>query len=213
MHGPESASGPLALPEDARKALGAIIRHTIEQGLKGINVASADARTGSTDDAPQPAGTGAPAGAAAADIPVLREPLGAFVTLHLDGHLRGCIGSILGRDALWRTVTRMAFAAAFEDPRFPPLARREWPRVTLECSVLGPLTRCPDPEAVQIGRHGLVLVARGRSGVFLPQVPVEQGWDRLTYLDQLCRKAGLPPGVWKEAGAELHWFEAVVFPC
>lgn len=141
----------------------------------------------------------------------LRHKFGAFVTLKIDGRLRGCIGNIVGVHPLYRTVADMAHAAAFEDYRFPPLTPEEAARMTVDISVMSPLTRCPDPEAVEIGRHGLLLSKNGRQGVFLPQVPVEWNWDRRTYLDQLCRKAGLPFGAWREPDAELYWFEAVVF--
>jgi AmmeMemoRadiSam system protein A len=141
----------------------------------------------------------------------LRTPAGAFVTLHSQGRLRGCIGSLMPQEPLYMTVSRMAHAAAFQDPRFPPLRSEEWPGVSLEISVLSPPERCPDPERIEVGRHGLVLVWRGRSGVFLPQVPVEQGWNRARYLEGLCGKAGPPPGSWKQPGAELYWFEAMVF--
>jgi AmmeMemoRadiSam system protein A len=141
----------------------------------------------------------------------LRAPAGAFVTLHSKGRLRGCIGSMLPREPLYMTVSHMARAAAFQDPRFPPLRPEEWPGVSVEISVLSPLTRCPDPQLIEVGRHGLLLVRLGSSGVFLPQVPVEQGWDRDRYLENLCVKAGLPQGSWKEPDAELYWFEALVF--
>lgn len=140
---------------------------------------------------------------------VLREELGAFVTLKLDGELRGCIGNIIGQGPLYLTVVRMAQAAAFEDGRFRPLSLAEFERVEIEISVLSPIARCVDPEAVEIGRHGLIIAKNGRQGLLLPQVPVEWGWDRRTFLDQLCRKAGLRPGDWQE-GAELYWFEALV---
>ena len=143
---------------------------------------------------------------------LLRRPLGAFVTIKLNGALRGCIGSIIGREPLYENVWRMARAAAFEDPRFPPLTLAEWAHARLEISVLDELRPCPDPALIQVGRHGLVLQYQGRSGVFLPQVPVEQGWDRAAYLDNLCRKAGLPPGTWREPEARLFWYEAQVFP-
>ena len=142
---------------------------------------------------------------------LLRAPLGAFVTLHLQGRLRGCIGNMISEAPLWDTVARMARAAAFTDPRFPPLSPGEWPEVELEISVLGPLSLCPDPDKIEIGRHGLLLTRQGRSGVFLPQVPVEQGWDLPRYLEQLCGKANLPPGSWKGGDARLFWFESVVF--
>ncbi|MBD5417086.1 MAG: AmmeMemoRadiSam system protein A [Desulfovibrio sp.] len=144
--------------------------------------------------------------------PVLRRPLGAFVTITLGGNLRGCIGTIVGREPLEENVWRMARAAALEDPRFPPLSAREWERANLEISVLDELTPCPDPARVEVGRHGLALQYGGRSGVFLPQVPVEQGWDREAYLDHLCVKAGVPVGAWRLPLARLFWYEAQVFP-
>ena len=143
---------------------------------------------------------------------VLTRSLGAFVTLTINHGLRGCIGNIIGHEALYATVWHMAAAAAFQDPRFPPLTAPEWPQTLLEISVLDEPTLCPDPQAVQVGRHGLVLQYNGHSGVFLPQVPVEQGWDRAAYLENLCRKAGLPPDSWRKPGARLFWYEALVFP-
>lgn len=105
----------------------------------------------------------------------------------------------------------MARAAAFEDPRFPALDAAEWPHCSLHISVLGPLSPCPDPARIVIGRHGLLLRLGMRQGVFLPQVPVEQGWDLGQYLEHLCRKAGLPAGGWRDPQALLFWFESLVF--
>lgn len=140
----------------------------------------------------------------------LRRALGAFVTLDRGGSLRGCMGVIVSREPLFLNVWRMARAAAFEDPRFPPLSLREWAETGSHVSVLDELTPCNDPQAIEVGRHGLVLQHMGRSGVFLPQVPVEQGWNRETYLEQLCAKAGLPGGSWRVPGARLFWYEALV---
>ena len=130
----------------------------------------------------------------------LAQSLGSFVTLNKDGDLRGCIGNMVGREPLWRNVWRMARAAAFEDPRFPALDAAEWPRCSLHISVLGPLSPCPDPARIVIGRHGLLLRLGMRQGVFLPQ-----------YLEHLCRKAGLPAGSWRDPQALLFWFESLVF--
>lgn len=141
----------------------------------------------------------------------LREPAGAFVTLKLDGQLRGCIGTMTAHAPLYETVWQMARAAAFEDPRFLPLTAAEAGRLAIEISVLSPLARCADPEAIRVGRDGLLLRKGARQGVFLPQVPVEWNWSREAYLEHLCRKAGLPPGAWKDPGAELFTFEALVF--
>jgi AmmeMemoRadiSam system protein A len=150
------------------------------------------------------------------DIPTppegaLREQLGSFVTLKRGGRLRGCIGTIMPQEELYKNVARMAFASAFGDQRFPPLDRKELDDTEIEVSVLGPITSCPDPERIEVGRHGLLLRLGGRSGVFLPKVPVEQGWDRAAYLENLCRKAGLPGGAWKDPQAQLFWYEALVF--
>lgn len=167
-----------------------------------------------------PAGLDAMGEPGETDVPapppgVLHCSLGAFVTFKKGGHLRGCIGSMVGDGPLYRTVARMARAAAFEDPRFPPVTAAEVPALELDISVLGPITRCADPAAVRIGRHGLLVRQGFRSGVLLPQVPVEWGWDRETFLAQTCRKAGLPPDAWRNAWrdghTELYWFEAEVF--
>lgn len=136
---------------------------------------------------------------------------GAFVTLTKGGALRGCIGRVVGDRPLWETVGLMARAAAFEDPRFPPVSAGEFDSLALEISILSPITPCPDPELVEVGRHGLLISQAGRSGLLLPQVPVEWGWDRETFLAHTCRKAGLPPEAWKQPTADLFWFEAEVF--
>jgi len=141
----------------------------------------------------------------------LKEHLGAFVTLKLGGHLRGCIGNVQGTGELFRTVWEMAQSAAFKDPRFPPLNEGEFDAIDLEISILSPLDVCPDPEKVEIGRHGLIMSQGGRSGLLLPQVPVEWKWDRETFLAQTCVKAGLPRDAWKESDTTILWFEAVVF--
>jgi len=105
----------------------------------------------------------------------------------------------------------MALEAAFGDPRFPPLNASEYPRIVIEISALSPMELCPDPRSVKVGVHGLYLIHRGRTGVLLPQVPVEQGWDLDEYLDYICVKAGLPPHSYSAPGAELYTFTAVVF--
>jgi hypothetical protein len=142
---------------------------------------------------------------------LLRSELGAFVTLKRDGHLRGCIGNLVGHGPLYRTVWDMALAAAFQDPRFNPLTVAEMDGLGIEISIMGPLTPCPDPQLVEIGRHGLIMRRGGNQGLLLPQVPVEWGWDREQFLAQTCRKAGLPANAWREPDTEIFWFEAVVF--
>jgi AmmeMemoRadiSam system protein A len=136
---------------------------------------------------------------------------GAFVTLHKDGELRGCIGRMMGTEALETTVRVMAREAAFGDPRFPPLTAGELPRCVIEISVLSPMVICEDPRSVRVGVHGLYLSCQGRSGVLLPQVPVEQHWDLDDYLAYICVKAGLPDGAYNNPAAKLYTFTAVVF--
>lgn len=139
-------------------------------------------------------------------------PRGCFVTLRIDGDLRGCMGTVLPLEPLYKNIIHMAYSAAFADPRFTPLTKEEWTKTECEVSVLGPITHCPDPMAIQVGRHGLMLQKNNQSGVFLPSVPVEAGWTLLEYLDNLCLKARLPKGTWQESAAQLCWFEAYVFP-
>jgi AmmeMemoRadiSam system protein A len=145
----------------------------------------------------------------------LLQKRGAFVTLHerrgKERRLRGCIGRMHSDDTLEKTVRVMAAEAAFGDPRFPPLTKDEWPLCEVEISVLSPMELCKDPASVEIGIHGLYLVYRGRAGVFLPQVPVEQGWNSEQYLYHICEKAGLPPESYKTDGARLYTFTAEVF--
>jgi len=139
----------------------------------------------------------------------LAGPGAAFVTLTKRGRLRGCIGYTEAVAPLFRVVQECAVAAATEDPRFPPVSLDEVPEIHLEISVLTPLFPIR-PEEVEVGRHGL-LVTQGRMrGLLLPQVPVEQRWDRETFLDQTCAKAGLPASAWRH-GATLEGFTAEVF--
>ncbi|MGA9751935.1 MAG: AmmeMemoRadiSam system protein A [Acidobacteriota bacterium] len=140
------------------------------------------------------------------------EPRGAFVTLkRRGGALRGCIGTILPSGPLDVTVARMAVSAAVEDPRFPPVSSSELQALSIEISAL----TVPEPmravEAIEVGRHGLIVSRGGRKGLLLPQVPVEWGWDKQTFLEQTCLKAGLPRGGWREPGTRIEWFEAEVW--
>jgi hypothetical protein len=143
--------------------------------------------------------------------PALRERRGAFVTLTIDGELRGCIGEILPRRPLVRVVADHALSAAFEDPRFPPLTAAEWPSVRIEISALTPPHPVSSWHDIQIGRHGMTLSLHGRMAVFLPQVAPEQGWDLETTLTYLSRKAGLPPQSWRDPECRFTVFEAEVF--
>ncbi len=137
------------------------------------------------------------------------EQRGAFTTLHLRGKLRGCIGYVFPAQSLYRTVAETARAAALDDPRFEPVGLPEAPELQVEISVLSTLKPIT-PEDVVVGKHGLVVSYGNRRGLLLPQVPVEWGWDRETFLSQTCLKAGLPPDAWLH-GAELQAFTAEVF--
>jgi MEMO1 family protein len=142
--------------------------------------------------------------------PAAQRPQGAFVTLFERGELRGCIGHMAEDRPLAANVAAMALAAAFEDPRFPALEASELEHVTIEISALTPLEPVSGPEAVVIGRDGVEIEKNGRRAVFLPQVPVEQGWDREALLENLCLKAGLPRDAWK-SGASFRIFRSVHF--
>jgi len=137
--------------------------------------------------------------------------LGAFVTLNENGRLRGCIGRMESRDPLSVTIGAMAVAAAFEDPRFRPLSAAELDRISVEITLLGPRRKIESPEAIELGRHGVWIQQGYASAVFLPQVAVEQGWDRPTLLRELCRKAGLRADAWKDSDSVLMVFEGFVF--
>lgn len=149
------------------------------------------------------------------DIPVssakLKEPRGAFVSLHRRGDLRGCIGMIEGFGPLFQTVREMAVQAAFADPRFSPMKPDELSEIELEISVLTPLERIKDPSRIEIGKHGLLIRKKSHSGLLLPQVATAHGWDRQQFLEWACRKASLPPKAWQDSDTEIFVFSADVF--
>jgi len=146
------------------------------------------------------------------ESPMLRSYQGVFVTINRNGRLRGCIGSLAPAAPLYQGVIQNAVRAAAHDRRFPPMRPEELTDMEVEVSVLSPFAplAVSETDSIIIGRDGLLLEKGGRSAVFLPQVPVEQHWDRETYLKQLCEKAGLPAGAWKEEGAKLYTFQAEV---
>jgi AmmeMemoRadiSam system protein B/AmmeMemoRadiSam system protein A len=143
--------------------------------------------------------------------PKLQEARGAFVCIKKAGELRGCIGMIEGRGPLHETIRSMAVQAAFADPRFCALDKNELEEIDLEISVLTPLVRMQDPSEIEIGKHGLWIRKGYYSGLLLPQVATEQGWDRGQFLEWTCKKAGLPPNAWKEPDAEVYCFSADIF--
>lgn len=141
--------------------------------------------------------------------PHLSEPRGVFTSLYFHGELRGCVGYALPVYALYSAVAETARAAAFDDNRFPPVTHGEARDLEIQLSILSP-PRPIQPQEVELGRHGLLISARGRRGLLLPQVPTEHGWDRVTFLDQTCVKAGLPMDAWQK-GATIEAFTAEVF--
>jgi len=141
--------------------------------------------------------------------PHLSEPRGVFTSLYLQGELRGCVGYILPTCSVFRAVAETARAAAFDDNRFPPVTNHEAPHLEIELSILS-LARPLPAEEIEVGRHGLLISWQGRRGLLLPQVPAERGWDRTTFLEQTCRKAGLPLSAWQK-GAIIEAFTAEVF--
>jgi AmmeMemoRadiSam system protein A len=146
---------------------------------------------------------------AAAEMP---DASGAFVTLKRRGHLRGCLGTLQCQRGLVEEVERCAADAASEDPRFPPVSSDELPELSIEVSVLGPLEPIDpaNPDAFQIGRHGLVVEQGLQRGLLLPQVATEWGWTTDQFLRQTCVKAGLPEEAWRR-DARVYRFAAEVF--
>jgi AmmeMemoRadiSam system protein A len=133
------------------------------------------------------------------------------VTLKVKEALRGCIGHTTASQPLLETVKDVAVSSAFDDPRFPPVAPEEWPRVRIEISVLSPFECITDLHRITVGVHGLMVRSGRRSGLLLPQVAVEQGWDRETFLSHCCLKAGLPADAWRSPETRIEIFSAEVF--
>jgi len=144
--------------------------------------------------------------------PVLNREMGAFVTLHEHGRLRGCIGNIVGRGPFYLTVRDMAVEAATRDPRFPPVTLEDMKGIDIEVSALSPLEKIEDPEKIVMGKHGVVVRSSFASGVYLPQVATEAGWNREQFMNSLCgQKAGMAPDAWKKGGCDIYTFTAEVF--
>ncbi len=144
------------------------------------------------------------------------EKKGVFVTLTKAGALRGCIGYPLPDMPLGSAIHDAALSAALQDPRFPPVRCDELPLIHIDITILtvpqictvSPVER---PSAVKVGTHGLIIRGYNRSGLLLPQVPVEWGWDTMTFLNQTCIKAGLPEKSWIDPSVELLTFEGQIF--
>jgi len=142
--------------------------------------------------------------------PKLKMELGAFVTLHINTQLRGCIGYIIAQKPLFETIVEAAKHSAFGDPRFPELSRGELDEVTIEISVLSEFIPIKSYDEIEVGKHGLLLEEGGRA-VLLPQVATEQNYNRAQFLTALCHKAGLYGNYWKERLLNIKVFTALVF--
>lgn len=146
----------------------------------------------------------------------LTQKAGVFVTLKTGRSgaprksLRGCIGYIVGRSSVYEAIIDNAYNASVRDYRFDPVEPKELSRISITISVMSPLIECT-PDDVVVGRDGLVLEYEDNRGVFLPQVPTENGWSKLEYLEHLCTKAGISTDKWKDEEAILHRFTAQVF--
>ncbi|NQT95271.1 MAG: AmmeMemoRadiSam system protein A [Candidatus Omnitrophica bacterium] len=146
------------------------------------------------------------------DDEALKKEMGAFVTLHKHGQLRGCIGNMVGKGPLYLTIRDMAIAAATQDPRFPAVTEDELKDIEIEISVLSPLKRIEGPDDIVIGKHGVIVQKGFKSGVYLPQVATETGWSKNEFMDSLCaHKAGIPANSWKQSDCDIHIFTTEVF--
>jgi hypothetical protein len=147
-----------------------------------------------------------------AGLAALEQERGAFVTLKENGQLRGCIGYVAPMKPLCITVRDVAAFAALRDTRFRPVSAAELGALEYEVSVLSPLRRVLDIKEIRVGQHGLIMKRGDIEGLLLPQVPVEEKWDRATFLEETCFKAGLPKGCWQSADTDIFRFTALVFP-
>jgi len=142
---------------------------------------------------------------------IFNEQRGAFVTIHKSGNLRGCIGYIQGIKPMIDTIKDMSLSAAFKDPRFPVLRKEEFDDLNIEISILTPLTTVSDIEEIEVGEHGLIIKQGFRQGLLLPQVAVDNNWDREEFLRHTCMKAGLPTDAWQDSSTEIKKFSAQIF--
>jgi pyruvate formate lyase activating enzyme len=146
------------------------------------------------------------------DNPVLNKEMGAFVTLHKNGRLRGCIGNIIGKGPLYQTISDMAVQAGTQDSRFSPVNLKELEDIDIEISVLSSLKKIDNPDEIIMGKHGVLIKSGFKSGVYLPQVAVETGWNREEFMDSLCmHKAGIPRDSWKNKECDIYIFSTEVF--
>ncbi|MFH1564840.1 MAG: AmmeMemoRadiSam system protein A [bacterium] len=146
------------------------------------------------------------------DYPIFKSKRGVFVTLRKGGELRGCIGTFDESKSLAQTIQEMAVSAAFADPRFNQLSAEELDGIKIEISVLSPMKKIDDPNVIVVGKHGVYAQKGSKGGVYLPQVAIEEGWDREEFLDHLCEhKAGIGRNAWRDGSAQIYIFTAQVF--
>jgi AmmeMemoRadiSam system protein A len=187
--GEKNAETPFSLNEKEKNELLSVARKSVELAVQEKHTYLPDA---STDD-------------------VLSREYGAFVTLREAGALRGCIGYTSAMKPLYLTVRDTATLAALRDPRFQPVSVAELPQIDYEISVLSPLRRVVDIQQIKVGQHGLLMKNGTYEGLLLPQVPVEEKWDRQKFLEQTCIKAGMQSDCWKDENTDIFMFTAVVF--
>ena len=171
-----------------RERLLALARRSVEAAVKSGKTVDADGTAG-----------------------LLGDDLGAFVTLKINGQLRGCIGYVVPMKPLCETVRDVAAFAAVRDRRFDPVSKQELDQLEYEISVLSPIRRVTDVDKIVVGKHGLLIRKGDREGLLLPQVASDRGWDTETFLAHTCRKAGLPEDAWKSEQTDIFAFTAVVF--
>jgi uncharacterized protein len=141
----------------------------------------------------------------------LLEQKGAFVSLHEEGELRGCIGQLAADRELYKIVQHCVLSAALEDARFVSVTQDEVDRLSIEISVLTPFRRIADICEIEVGKHGLYVVRGGHQGLLLPQVATQYNWDRVRFLEHTCIKSGLPESAWRDPQTVVYAFEAEVF--
>jgi len=185
----KTMEAPFSLSEQEKNELLALARKSVEHMIQEKNAYEPPASTSAT----------------------LNQERGAFVTLSESGALRGCIGYTSAAKPLYMTVRDTATLAAIRDPRFQQVSASELPSLEYEISVLSPLRHVTDVQQIKVGEHGLLIKNGEHEGLLLPQVPVEQKWDRQTFLEQTCIKAKMNSGYWKDEDTDIFAFTAVVF--
>ncbi len=203
-----AACGDVTVDEESAAAPTA---GSVERPYEGLNLAEKEELLVLARRAIESALAGGAAPVSELESAALDTECGAFVTLEKGGQLRGCIGHVRADAPLRRTVVEMAVQAALHDPRFPQVSREELVGLEIEISVLSPLEEVEDVSEIVVGRYGLIIQDGYRSGLLLPQVATDYGWDRETFLDHTCRKAGLEAGCWRREGVTILRFTAEVF--